>query len=198
MAQIKQDKEFNFRFFGLCILPVVIAMIFAGSISEINSIKIMGFVMLALSLGSIIISIFIRIGKKKKELVLQQAIITSNISQIDSLSPYMFEEWVARLLRTMGYKAFATKRSGDYGIDVIAENYTTKIGIQVKKFNKPVGIKAVQEVISGISYYDCNEGWVVTSAQSFTPAAINLARKQNIKLITRNDLAIMLSKLNTN
>ncbi len=194
---MKQDAEFGFRFFGLCILPIVIAMIFAGYISQINSIIIMGFVMLAFCLGSILISILIKINKTKKERELQEAIIKSNISQIDNLTPYMFEEWVARLLRNMGFKATITRKSGDYGIDVIAEkNQTqTKIGIQVKKYNKSVGIKAVQEVISGMSYYDCNEGWVVTSANDFTPAAKNLANKRNIKLITRNDLAMILNKL---
>lgn len=138
----------------------------------------MGYFTLATCLGSIGIAIYLRICKRRKELELQEAIKASNISQIDNLSPFMFEEWVARLLRTMGYKAFATKRSGDYGIDVIAENHTTKIGIQVKKFNKPAGIKAVQEVISGMIYYDCTEGWVITSALSFTPAAINLAKNK--------------------
>jgi len=132
---------------------------------------------------------------KKKEKELREAILKSGINQIDNLNPYVFEEWVSQFMGLMGYKACATKKSGDYGLDVIAENGSKKIGIQVKKFNKPVGLKAIQEVIGGVSYYDCSEGWVITSASSFTTAAINLANKNNIKLLAKNDLALLLHKL---
>jgi HJR/Mrr/RecB family endonuclease len=37
------------------------------------------------------------------------ALINSGISQIDNIAPFEFEEWVARLLKTAGYNAIATK-----------------------------------------------------------------------------------------
>ena len=49
-----------------------------------------------------------------------------------------------------------------------------------------------------MKYYDCHDGWVVTSAYGFTTAAHNLAQKNSIKLINRNDLAIMLNKIKNN
>lgn len=131
----------------------------------------------------------------KKEVELQEAIINTGISQIDNLTPFEFEEWIARFLRIAGYRAYATKKTGDYGVDVIAENYNTKIAVQVKKFSKPVGIKAVQEVISGMDYYNCYEGWVVTTAPNFTQAAKNLAKTRNVKLYNKNDLALILNQL---
>lgn len=192
---MKKDG-YGFKVFGwlslICLVPEILA---GGYILQSTIMIIIGYVYILICLICICIPIILNIYNDRKELELQEAIVKSNISQIDNLNPYAFEEWVARLLRKMGYKATPTKRSGDYGIDVIAENNQTKIGIQVKKFNKPVGIKAVQEVISGMVYYDCNKGWVVTSTNSFTQAAINLANKRDIKLITRNDLAKMLSKL---
>lgn len=103
--------------------------------------------------------------------------INSGISQIDNLAPFEFEEWVARLLKTAGYNAIATKKFGDYGADVIAEKDGIKIAIQVKKFNQPVGIKAVQEVVSAMQYYDCLDGWVITSAYGVTTVAYNFAKK---------------------
>lgn len=104
-------------------------------------------------------------------------LINSGISQIDNLAPFEFEEWVARLLKTAGYNAIATKKFGDYGADVIAEKDGIKIAIQVKKFNQPVGIKAVQEVVSAMQYYDCLDGWVITSAYGVTTVAYNFAKK---------------------
>ena len=95
----------------------------------------------------------------------------SGINQIDQLSPFEFETWVSHFLQKQGYRAYTTQKSGDYGIDVIAEKDQTKIAIQVKKYQQAVGIKAVQEVISGANYYECNEAWVVTSASAFTTAA---------------------------
>ena len=112
----------------------------------------------------------------------------SGINQIDQLSPFEFENWVTRFFQTLGYRAYTTQKSGDYGIDVIAEKDQKKIAIQVKKYHQPVGIKAVQEAISGAKYYDCHEAWVVTSAHKFTQAAYNLAEKSHIRLITRSDL----------
>ncbi len=184
---------------GLCFVLVFLFLattcLWTGYMVSVSFMWIMGYILLAISIVVLVILILVKLDKLKQEKKLQEAIIKSNISQIDKLSPFMFEEWVGRFLRNMGYKTQVTKRSGDYGIDVIAENEDIRIGIQVKKFSKPVGIKAVQEVISGMTYYNCNEGWVITSTTAFTPAAHSLAAKQNIRLITRNDLALMLSDL---
>ena len=70
-----------------------------------------------------------------------------------------------------------------------------KIGVQVKKYSNPVGIKAVQEVLAGKQYYGCHYGWVITSAPSFTRQAISLANSSNIKLIAYNDLVILLAAM---
>ena len=115
----------------------------------------------------------------------------SGINQIDQLTPFEFENWVTRFFQAQGYRAYTTQKSGDYGIDVIAEKDQQKIAIQVKKYSQPVGIKAVQEAISGANYYDCHEAWVVTSANKFTTAAINLALKSHVKLVTRTELTKM-------
>lgn len=169
---------------------------FSYKLEGMRHMLFLGYLTIMASVVLLSVYIYRKIRESKKEKELQDALRNSNISQIDTLSPFEFEEWVARLLRTMDYKAYTTKKSGDYGVDVIAENDNTKIAVQVKKFNKSVGIKAVQEVIAGMSYYNCYEGWVITSANDFTPAARNLASKQDIKLITRNDLAILLNNKN--
>lgn len=183
----------------ICFLPVgILLTYFSNSLDGMRHMMPFGVLSIIASLIFLFTYIVKRITAIIKEKELQNALINSEISQIDNLTPFEFEEWVARLLKTSGYNAIATKKSGDYGADVIAERNGIKIAVQVKKFNQPVGIKAVQEVASAMRYYDCQDGWVITSAYGFTTAAHNLAQKNSIKLINRNDLAIMLNKIKNN
>lgn len=134
----------------------------------------------------------ILVGKICQRKRMQKILMQAGVSKIDELTPFEFETWVAQILCVMGYHAYATKKSGDYGADVIAEMNGHKIAIQVKKYHQTVGIQAVQEIVSAVGYYDCEEGWVITSANQFTKSARNLADKHQIKLITRKDLAVMI------
>lgn len=192
---MKSNKWQYLLYLG-CILPISIILILFGCIDEyVKSIMYVGIALTFSCVLALIIYICKFIEERKYEHKLQKAIINTNISQVDILNPYEFEEWVARFLRIAGYNAEATKKSGDYGVDVIAEKENNRIAVQVKKFNKPVGIKAVQEVSAGMDYYNCNEGWVVTTAPYFTQAAKNMAKIRNIKLYNKNDLAILLNEL---
>jgi len=71
--------------------------------------------------------------KRTYENRLRKAILRTGIGQVDNLSPFEFEEWVARFLRMCGYYAHTTQKSGDFGADVLAEKNGVKIAIQVKK-----------------------------------------------------------------
>ena len=183
---------------GAYLFPrIFIGILDASSVAELSQMPFYDWFLWA-AIISTTIAVLICLGvlwcKKRKNRKWQEVLIKTGVAQIDELSPFEFETWVARALGVLGYQAYATKKAGDYGADVIAEKAGRKIAIQVKKYQQAVGIQAVQEVVSAIGYYDCTEGWVVTSAAGFTHAAENLARKHNIKLVTKNDLAVMLSQ----
>ena len=127
-----------------------------------------------------------------------KSMMDNDFNQIDDLTPYEFEKWVSNLLEIQGFKTQVTPQCGDFGVDVIAEKNYLKIGIQVKKFSKPVGIRAVQEIVSGMHHYNCNKGWVVSTAPYFTNAAIQLAKEHNIKLINRYELGEYFQEIKTN
>lgn len=93
-----------------------------------------------------------------------------------------FEQFCAQKLEEEGWIVHATKNTGDQGIDLIIEKEMMKVGVQCKKYAKPVGNKAVQEVIAGLSYYGLAYGVVLTNS-TFTKSAIELANMNNIKLI---------------
>lgn len=139
----------------------------------------------------IFVTIMIDIKEKKK----QQILLNEGISKIDRLTPIEFEDYVARIFRMKGYSAKTTIASNDYGIDVVLEKNTEKIGVQVKKYSNTVGIKAVQEVISGMKYYGCSKGMVVTNAKDYTRQARNLAESCNIKLIAYDGLVNIILEL---
>ena len=73
-----------------------------------------------------------------------------------------------------GWDAKTTKATGDQGADVVAQKGELVVVIQCKKYSKPVGNRAVQEVAAAQRFYNAHVG-VVVSNQSFTKAAQALA-----------------------
>ncbi len=109
---------------------------------------------------------------------------------ISNISPYDFEKKCAEILQKMSYEVQVTKGSGDQGVDVIAQKKHKVIAIQCKKYTKPVGNKAVQEVIAGKDYYGADYAVVVSNA-SYTPAARKLASKCNVLLLNIKQLEFL-------
>ena len=71
--------------------------------------------------------------------------------------------------------------------DILAEKDGITYAVQCKCYDKPIGVKAVQEVYAGRDYYDRMVGVVMTN-QYFTQPAVELARKLNIMLWDRGYL----------
>lgn len=107
---------------------------------------------------------------------------------------YRFEEYVATRLVMAGYiDVNITKKSGDYGADIIAYSPQTwfslmkKVCFQCKRYSRPVGVKAVQEIIGAMVYYRCHVGCVV-SASGFTESAKRLAASAGVVLMDINGI----------
>lgn len=105
---------------------------------------------------------------------------------------YQFEEYVATRLIMAGYiDVNITKKSGDYGADIIAYSPQTwfspmkKVCFQCKRYSRPVGVKAVQEIIGAMVYYRCHVGCVV-SVSGFTESAKKLAASAGVVLMDVN------------
>ena len=109
------------------------------------------------------------------------------MNDIDLMDGVQFEKFLALLFQSRGYRVLPTKTSGDFGADLILKKSGRCIIVQAKRYSKPVGLKAVQEVNSAIKIYKAHEAWVVTN-NVFTKAAITLARANDIRLIGREEL----------
>jgi hypothetical protein len=103
-------------------------------------------------------------------------------TDLHSLSGVEFETHIARVLRSAGYEVQGTPTTGDQGADLIAKKNGRTIIIQAKRYQGVVGNKAVQEIVSAVSFYGGDEGWVITNS-TFSASAIALAQKTSVKLI---------------
>lgn len=104
---------------------------------------------------------------------------------------FEFESYIASLLKKNDFENVeVTKKSGDYGIDVLAKKDKIKYAIQCKLYSQPVGNKAIQEASAGKKYYNCHIAIVATN-NGFTRNAIELADKIGVVLWDRDKILSM-------
>ena len=108
---------------------------------------------------------------------------------LDKLSGEAFEEWVAAILEADGLNVRTTRRTRDYGIDLVVQRGGRSLGIEVKRHKKPIGNRVVRSLLGGCASYGCDLGAIVTQS-SFTPAARAQAASSDVPVLLadRNDL----------
>ena len=115
-------------------------------------------------------------------------------SIINKLSDKAFVNFAKEFLESLRFKNIqVTKQQKDFGADLVGEYDGNKWVIQVKHWNKKVGIKAVQEVYTSTTYYHVKSCMVVSNNE-YTPAAIRLASECKCRLINRDDIAKWMNK----
>lgn len=116
----------------------------------------------------------------------------SSMQQVDTMTGMEFENFCVSILQRNGYQTIKqTKATGDQGIDIIAEKDHKKYAIQCKCYKNPVGNHSVMEACSGRIYYGCDVGVVMTNS-TFTPQAIDHAKKTGVLLWNREIILNML------
>jgi restriction system protein len=110
-----------------------------------------------------------------------------SMAAIDAMTGTEFENYVAARLRRAGWQVTFTAVTGDYGVDLIAEKDGKSVAIQCKRHGNPVGVAAVQQVVSGARHHGCTKS-IVVSNQEFTQAAKQLAFTHGCQLIGRKAL----------
>ena len=140
---------------------------------------------------ALIFKLFSIMHNNKSSITPKEYPVTKNFIGND---PYKYEEFIKNLLRSAGFTAKRTKSSGDFGVDVVASKNGKTFAIQCKLYNRPVGTKAIQEIVSGRLFYKADFG-VVVSDNSFTDAAKVLARRSGVVLTHHNRLILKLKNL---
>ncbi|MEH7131246.1 restriction endonuclease [Neobacillus drentensis] len=114
-----------------------------------------------------------------------------DFKEIDSLDGFKFEEYIAKLLENLGFsKTYVTKKSGDFGADIIAiDKNDTRVAVQCKRYGtqNSVGNDAIQQIYSAMGYFDCQKAMVITTSY-FSKPALQMAQKLGVELWNRNTL----------
>jgi restriction system protein len=118
----------------------------------------------------------------------------SGIAEVDSMSGEEFERRLASLFVAMGYDVVRTGGSGDFGADLVVARRggADRAVVQAKRYDGPVGIEAVQQVVGAARYYDADDAFVVTNS-TCTPAAGALAAAGGVRLVDRDALTRLLA-----
>lgn len=182
----REDVDAKTLFILIAIVSIVS---FFRKIKEGNPWAIALLIAIVLIIG---VLLFFIIRKKIKKNQYKNNI---DLQQIDKMSGVEFEEYLMRLFEKLGYRVTLTKRSNDYGADLIMKKDEKTIIVQAKRYHQKVGIAAVQEVYAAKRVYKADEAWIVTTNEGFTKQAIHLAKLNDVLLIGRNVLVkfIMLS-----
>lgn len=134
--------------------------------------------------------------RKIRDIRILKRMAKSGIRIIDKMDGHQFEVYLKALFRELRYRPEVTKRSCDYGVDVVLKG-KNRIVIQAKRYGikNRVGIRAVQEVYAGKAYYKADEAWIVTNS-FYTKQAKELAEACHVKLIDRVELQKLINKVN--
>jgi hypothetical protein len=104
-------------------------------------------------------------------------------NNFSTMSGFEFEYFVSRVLKEMGYTTEVTKKSGDYGIDIIAKKDKKIVAVQCKRYaeTNPVGNQDVQKCLGSMHKIKAKQSIFVTTSH-FTKQALVQAEKAPIEL----------------
>ena len=108
-------------------------------------------------------------------------------NKFDYMTGNDFEQFCALVLQGNGYTTHVTPASGDFGVDIIAEQSGITYAIQCKCYSSDIGVDAVYQVAGGMKYYHANLGIVLTN-RYFTRQAQELASGIGVILWNRDSL----------
>jgi restriction system protein len=111
----------------------------------------------------------------------------SGIGDTDHMDGETFEQFLGAVFRRLGYRVEITRYRGDYGADLVVSKNGVRTAVQAKRWNKRVGLKAVQEAVASKGLYECDEAMVVANRE-FTQQARRLARANKVALWDRSVL----------
>jgi restriction system protein len=111
--------------------------------------------------------------------------VPADISNVSTGIEY--EIYCAEALRRAGWNARVTIATGDQGTDIVAERNGKRVVVQCKFYTKPVGNKAVQEVVAARLHEHADQAVVVSNAD-YTKSARQLAGTTGVILLHHDDL----------
>lgn len=121
------------------------------------------------------------------------------LEQCQEMSPYEFEELVAKIWREYGYDCTVTSGSGDKGVDIVATKsapVAEEIIIQAKRYadDNKIGSKQVREYATLRQQEETADRIILITTTTFTSQAEDLAASLDVDLIDGADLLEILTE----
>lgn len=91
----------------------------------------------------------------------------ASLAQLLLMTPQQFEECAARVMQAAGLvNVYVTGKSGDHGIDIVAQSGNDKIVGQCKRYHpgKKVSNADLRNFIGAMSYARAQKGWFITTS----------------------------------
>lgn len=149
-------------------------------------------ILLLLFLGILILIIFL---KNLAAWLGRFWVLHYSMHKVDRMSGEEFEQFLKIHFEQLGCIVTTTKTSNDYGADLILDYKGRTIAVQAKRYNSTIGVKAIQEVIGSMAYYETDTGLVVTNS-NYSRNAEELAFANDVILWDRDVLVRMMNKEN--
>ncbi len=132
-------------------------------------------------LAAILLAFIAQEARRRK-----QALKAVDITDIDSMKGIAFENYIAILFESQGYKVTKTPASGDFGVDLLIVKAKVRTAVQIKRYKHNVDLKAVQQVVAGmpLKQYNASKSIVVTNSM-FKPSARIVAAAHQCELVDR-------------
>ena len=170
----------------LVLLAVVVLALWLVSGNEINLeiLSVESLVLPVVLVGVILgvgLVLVMKLETRRRERALE-------VADIDRMDGVVFEEYVAKLMRFRGYSVKMTKKTGDYGVDLLADKGGEHLAIQLKRYEKSVDREAVNDAVSGKNAYRTDAIPMVITNSKFTKEAREIARLNNCRLVDREEL----------
>lgn len=115
------------------------------------------------------------------------------ISAIDRMNGEEFESFIKELFKKRGYQASLTKKTIDWGGDLIITRDWDSTVVQCKRWKGTVGVEAVQEAHTARDVYKTQHAMVITNS-SFSNEAKKMAATLGVELWDRTQLIRELMK----
>lgn len=108
-----------------------------------------------------------------------------------TLDGWQFEQEVARVFRSNGYKATVTKGSGDGGVDIILKKENYKAIVQCKHHHNPLSPEPVRALWGIKDDWSADEVIMVASSGLTSASAEFVRNKPNYKVLNLDDIIKM-------
>ncbi|WP_135555927.1 restriction endonuclease [Paenibacillus cymbidii] len=109
-----------------------------------------------------------RVIRRQRNQAWRRKVLQSGIEQIDVMKGEQFELYLKVLFEQQGYQVELAPKSNDFGADLILTLSGKRTVVQAKRYERTVGVDAIQQVTGASAHYAASEAWVITNPGFFS------------------------------